>query len=141
MGVTKHGFDELSEDLRKAVENAIPDAKKVVGKGALKVKREAQRIIRERSRRGYLPHYPRAISYDVSASGTLVSAEIGPKTEKLQGGLGRLIEYGSINNAPIPHLAPAVDLEENTFYSYMEELGERLLNGEYVDGPATDPDP
>lgn len=141
MGATKRGFDGLSEDLRKAVENAIPDAKKIAGKGALKVKKEAQRIIRERSRRGYLPHYPRAISYDVDAHGAIVTAEIGPKSEKLQGGLGRLIEEGSVNNAPIPHLSPALDAEENTFYSYMEELGEKLLEGEKVDGPATDPEP
>lgn len=141
MGATKHGFDGLSEDLRKAVENAIPDAKKIAGKGALNVKRKAQRIIRERSKRGYLPHYPRAISYDVDAHGTIVTAEIGPKSEKLQGGLGRLIEEGSVNNAPIPHLSPALDLEENTFYSYMEELGEKLLEGEKVDGPVPDPDP
>lgn len=141
MGVTKHGFAELSEDLRKAVENAIPDAKKIVGKGSLNIKREAQRIIRERSRRGYLPHYPRSISYKVTSSGTIVSSEIGPESEKLQGGLGRLIEYGSINNSPIPHLSPALDAEENTFYSYMEELGEKLLEGERVDGPETDPEP
>lgn len=139
MGAKAHGLKELSEDLQKAVKNAIPDAKKITGKGALNVKREAQRIIRERSHRGYLPHYPRAISYDVEAHGTLVSAEIGPKTEKLQGGLGRLIELGSANNAPIPHLDPALSLEENTFYGYMEELGEKLLNGEYVDGPEVDP--
>jgi hypothetical protein len=139
MGAKASGLEELSEDLQQAIKRAVPDAKKVAGNGALNVKREAQRIIRERSHRGYLPHYPRAISYTVTASGAVVSAEIGPESEKLQGGLGRLLEYGSANNAPIPHLDPALSLEEGTFYSYMEDLGEKLLTGGYVDGPVVDP--
>lgn len=139
MGAKVTGLKELSEDFQRAVENAIPDAKKIAGKGALQVKREAQRIIKAASHRGYLPHYPRSISYDVDARGTVVTAEIGPKTEKLQGGLGRLLELGSANNAPIPHLDPGLALEENTFYGYMEELGEDLLTGKYVDGPEVDP--
>jgi len=139
MGAKASGLKELSADWQKAVKNAIPDAKKIAGKGALQVKREAQRIIREASKKGYLPHYPRAISYDVDAHGATVTAEIGPKTEKLQGGLGKVLELGTVNSAPIPHLDPALSLEENTFYSYMEELGEKLLNGEYVDGPEVDP--
>src|SRR6266403_5384154 len=139
MGAKATGLDGLSDDLRKAVEDAIPDAKKIVGKGSLNIKKEAQRIIRAYSKRGYLPHYPRAISYEVKSSGTIVSSEIGPKSEKLQGGLGRLIENGSVNNAPIPHLSPALDLEENTFFGYMEDLGEKLLEGKEVDGPVVDP--
>ncbi|WP_433078861.1 hypothetical protein ACQP1P_38555 [Dactylosporangium sp. CA-052675] len=139
MGAKATGLEELSADMQRAVERAIPDGKKITGKGALNVKREAQRIIRAASHRGYLPHYPKSISYDVTARGAVISAEIGPKTERLQGGLGRLIELGSANNDPIPHLDPGLALEENTFYSYMENLGEKLLNGEYVDGPEVDP--
>jgi hypothetical protein len=139
MGARVTGLEELSDDLRKAVENAIPGAKKIAGKGALNVKKEAQRIIKAASHRGYLPHYPRSISYDIEARGGVISAEIGPKTEKLQGGLGRLLELGSVNNSPIPHLDPALSLEENTFYGYMEELGEKLLEGAEVTGPEVDP--
>jgi hypothetical protein len=140
VGAKATGLDELSAGLRKAVEQAIPGAKKIAGKGALNVKKEAQRIIRERSKFGYLPHYPRSISYDVDAFGSLVTAEIGPKTEKLQGGLGRIIEEGTVNNAPIPHLSPALDREEHAFFSYMEELGEALLEGMPVEGgPVVDP--
>jgi hypothetical protein len=139
MGAKVTGLEELSEDMRSAVENAIPGAKKICGKGSLQIKREAQRIIKARSKRGYLPHYPRAITYDVKASGAVVSSEIGPDAEKKQGGLGPLLENGSVNNAPIPHLNPALDLEEHVFYSYMEELGESLLEGAAVDGPVVDP--
>jgi hypothetical protein len=139
MRVKVTGLEDLSEDLQKAITNAIPDAKKIAGKGALNVKKEAQRIIKANSPRGYLKHYPKAISYDVEANGGVITAEIGPKSERLQGGLGPLIENGSVNNAPIPHLNPALDLEENTFYGYMEELGEKLLEGVEVTGPVVDP--
>lgn len=138
MGAKATGLEELSEDFQKAVTDAIPAAKKICGKGSLQVKKEAQRIIKAYGRRGYLPHYPRSITYDVKATGAVVSSEIGPESSKKQGGLGPLIENGSINNDPIPHLNPALDLEEHVFYSYMEELGESLLEGAEVNGPVVD---
>ncbi|HEX2551114.1 MAG TPA: hypothetical protein VHK64_05935 [Nocardioidaceae bacterium] len=134
------GAKELSADLQKAVDTCIEGAKKIVGQGCNNIKKDAQRIIRENSHRGYLPHYPRAISYDVAVSGYVVSGEIGPKTEKLQGGLGGLLENGSVNNAPIPHLDPALSLEEPRFAPHIEELGVRLLEGGTVQGgPVEDP--
>ncbi len=140
MGATAHGLTELEADFAKAAKEAVPAAKKIVGKGSLNIKKEAQRIIRGASHRGYLPHYPRAVTYEVKGAGTLVSGEIGPETSRLQGGLGPLIENGSVNNAPIPHLGPALDLEENRFYGYMEDLGEKLLEGLSVEGgPVVDP--
>lgn len=139
MGAKATGLKELSEDMQKAVKDAIPGAKKVCGKGSLEVKKEARRIIKAYGHRGYLPHYPRSITYEVRASGAVVSSEIGPESEKKQGGLGPLIENGSINNDPIPHLNPALDLEEHVFYSYVEQLGASLLEGAAVDGPVVDP--
>jgi hypothetical protein len=142
MGAKVTGLTELEHDLAWAQHHAVEDAKKVVGQGCNNIKKDAQRIIRGASRRGYLPHYPRSISYDVKASGTVVSGEVGPKSEKLQGGLGRLLEYGSRNNAPIPHLSPALDTEEPKFARFMEELGAKLLEGQSVQGgPVTDPEP
>lgn len=140
MGAKVTGLKGLTEDLQRAVTEAIPQAKKIAGKGSMNIKKEAQRIIRAHSHRGYLPHYPRSITYEVKASGSIVSSEIGPDSARLQGGLGRILEEGTVNNAPIPHLNPALDGEENTFYSYMEELGETLLEGGSVDGPVVDPE-
>lgn len=139
MGAHVRGLIEFEKALRKAIDNAVPDAKKVVGKGSQNVKRGAQRIIRADSHRGYLPHYPRSISYEVTAKGTVVQSEIGPKSERLQGGLGRLLEFGSVNNAPIPHLYPALELETPEFIAYMEKLGQALLEGIEVEGPVVDP--
>jgi hypothetical protein len=140
MGARVTGLRELQDDLRQAADDAVDGAKKVVGQGCNNIKKDAQRIIRGASRRGYLPHYPRAISYDVTTRGMVVSGEVGPKPEKLQGGLGRILEYGTVNNAPIPHMSPALDIEDPKFVRYMEELGVRLLEGqEAPDGPVVDP--
>lgn len=140
MGATATGLDELAADLQFAADHAVEEVKKVVGAGSNNVKKDAQRIIRERSKRGYLPHYPRAIGYTVSVRGQVVVGEIGPESTKLQGGLGRLLENGSVNNAPIPHLSPALDIEEPKFARYLEELGAKLLEGQGVPGgPVTDP--
>lgn len=140
MGAKAHGLTELERDLHKAAMDAVPAAKKIAGKGSLNIKRHAQRIIRGASHRGYLPHYPKSITYEVKASGTVVSSEIGPESTRKQGGLGRIIENGSINNDPIPHLSPALDAEEHVFYGYMEDLGEKLLEGMTVQGgPIVDP--
>lgn len=140
MGAKVTGLKGLTEDLQRAVTEAIPQAKKIAGKGSMNIKKEAQRIIRAHSHRGYLPHYPRSITYEVKASGSIVSSEIGPDSARLQGGLGRILEEGTVNSSPYPHLNPALDGEENTFYSYMEELGETLLEGGSVDGPVVDPE-
>lgn len=141
MGAHATGLSELIDDLRRAQDEAVEATKKVIGKGCLNIKKDAQRIIRAASPRGYLPHYPRAISYDVTASGTTVTGEIGPKKEKLQGGLGPYIENGTVHNAPIPHLSPALDAELEPTARYLEDVGARLLEGDPVpDGPVTDPE-
>lgn len=140
MGATVTGLAELRAALEEAQKRALDETKKVVGQGCLNIKRDAQRIIRGASHRGYLPHYPRSITYDVTASGTLVTGEIGPDHSRLQGGLGRVLELGTRNNAPIPHLSPALDAEAPRFAEYMEQLGEALLEGRPVaGGPVTDP--
>lgn len=139
MGAKAHGLSELEADLRKAAKDAVPAAKKIVGQGCNNIKKDARRIVRAGSHRGYIPHYALAISYDVKASGTVVSGEVGPDAAKPQGGLA-LIENGSVNNAPVPHLSPALDIEDPKFNHFMEELGARLLEGQPVEGgPVTDP--
>lgn len=141
MGATATGLTELVADLRKAAARAVPDTKSVVSKGSLNIKREAQRVIRAASHRGYLPHYPRSITYDIAVSGAVVTSEIGPVAARPQGVLGRVLEEGTVNNAPIPHLSPALDLEEPRFVRAMEELAVEIIEGVDVPGgPTGDPD-
>lgn len=140
MGAKASGFKELVADLDIAAETVVEEGKKVVGKGCMNIKRQAQRIVRENSPRHYLPHLPRAIGYDVTARAADITGECGADPAKLQGGLQRIIEFGTVNNAPIPHMIPAIDAEAPNFERYVGELGEKLLNGQKgPGGPAVDP--
>jgi hypothetical protein len=140
MGATSTGLTELVHDLDYARDHAVEGAKKVVGKGMSVAKKQAQATIRAASHRGYLPHYPRAIGYEVTAAGTIITARIGADPAKLQGGLGNIIEYGSRNSTPIPHIGPAVEAELPVITRYLEDLGEKLIAGQPgPDGPVVDP--
>lgn len=141
MGAKSEGLKELAADLQKAADEVEERGKRIVGQGCLNIKRQAQRTIRGASHRGYLPHYPRAITYDVRSGGGGILGEVGPERARLQGGLGRLLEYGSQNSAPIPHLNPALDAELPRFERFVAELGESLIAGERPPegGPVTDP--
>ena len=131
------GLTELAADLRKAADTVVEQAKKVVGQGCNNIKKDAKKTV---TGYAHLPHYPRSIDYEVTAAGLTVTGEVGPNHAKLQGGLGRVIELGTVNNAPIPHLAPALELEVPSFERYIGELGEDLLTGHKTpDGPVQDP--
>jgi hypothetical protein len=140
MGAKLFGWKELGEDLHVASETVVEQGKKIVGKGCLNIKRQAQGIVRGASPHGYLPHYPRSISYDVTGRGADIVGEVGPDRAKLQGGLGRIIEYGTVNNAPIPHLSPSLDAELPRFEQQVAVFGEKLISGQKgPDGPVSDP--
>jgi hypothetical protein len=131
------GLSELTADLRKAADTVVEQAKKVVGAGCNNIKKDAKKRV---TGYAHLPHYPRSISYDVTAAGLTVTGVVGPNHAKLQGGLGRVIELGTVNNAPIPHLAPALELELPATERYLAELGYDLLTGRPTpDGPVVDP--
>lgn len=94
------------------VERCEDDLSKVVERGALNVKRGAQERVRAGSRGRYLPHYPKAIGYDMLGK---LEAEVGPDASKLQGGMGRGVEFGSVHTGPLAHMLPAADEEEPRF--------------------------
>lgn len=122
-----HGdLDRWVLTLDEAASAAPHEVRKVVQKGALNIKTGAQQRV---SGRAHLPHYPRAITYDTTVKATAVEAEIGPDKGKRQGALGNIIEYGTRNNAPIPHIRPAADEEMPRFESEMDKLAARLLEG------------
>ena len=90
----------------------------VVKKAAVNIKKGAAK---RASGLAHAPAYPRAITFDFAAGLTGPYAEIGPDKGRPQGALGNLLEYGSENNAPIPHLAPALEAEGPAFERYLEE--------------------
>lgn len=121
-----HGdVDRLVAELDKAIYNCPGEVEKVVARGALQIKNGARRRI---GRPAHAPAYPNSISYDIQRWGLGAVAEIGPDKGRRQGALGNLLEYGSVNNAPIPHIRPAADEELPRFERAMEDLGVKLLD-------------
>lgn len=113
-------LERWREDIRLAGAVVYEAAHAVVKKGAQNILTEA----RANAPSGrHAPRYPASISYDVEPGvpGEIV-AEIGPQQGRDQWGLGNLLEYGSENNPPHPHLEPALDHEEPRFYAWSEKL-------------------
>lgn len=105
--------------------NAAPgDARGVVAKGALNIKQDGAR---RASGLAHAPAYPRSITYDTHTTPTGAWAEIGPDKSRRQGALGNVIEYGSVNNPPHPHMGPAADAERPRFEQAMEAIAVGLL--------------
>ena len=119
-----HEVTGLVDAINKASRVAVTEVTAVVAKGANNIKRDAaQRISGLR----HAPAYPRSIGYDLYPSLKGPSAVIGPDKDRRQGALGNLLEYGSVNSAPIPHLAPALDAEEPRFVKALEDLAVKAL--------------
>ncbi|MCX5066907.1 hypothetical protein OOJ91_13730 [Micromonospora lupini] len=113
-------------DLDAVLLQAPKETRAVVQRGALNIKRDAQGRVRGLA---HAPAYPYAISYDTKETPASYTAEIGPDKAKRQGALGNLIEFGSVNNAPRPHMIPAGDAERPRFEKAMEDLAARILEG------------
>lgn len=122
-------LDELIAELEHIPKNLKSKVRSVVSKGALNIKKDwADRWKGHPSIR----HMPRAINYDVESYPDGVEAEIGPDQEKRQGNMAHLIEfgdveYGTVNNAPIPGGLPALRAEEPRFVKALADLGEEAV--------------
>lgn len=124
------GFDGselayVATAINRAAAVAPAEAAKVVTKGALNIKTGARRRV---SGLAHAPAYPRSIDFDqvrVTARGA--QTEVGPNKDKRQGALGNIFEFGTIKNAPIPHIAPEADLEQPRFEKAMEDLAVKAL--------------
>lgn len=117
----------LADDLAAAPDRLKPDVDRIVERGALNIRRRAQRRIRDQIRGVYLPHYARSITYDVDKGGTYAEAEVGPESGMPQGGMGAAIEFGSARHGPLPHLLPAYDEELPRLIEHLADAAERVL--------------
>jgi hypothetical protein len=114
----------VADILVRAAAVAPLAARAVVAKGALNIKTDARARI---SGLAHAPAYPSAITYDSHETAGSAWAEIGPDKDKRQGALGNLLEYGSTNNGPRPHMGPAAEAELPKFAAAMEELAVKAL--------------
>jgi hypothetical protein len=120
----KTGFDELQAELKAVQRKAPTEGQRVLKRGAQNIKNGAVQRLRGK---GFLPHIHRAVNYDVTWRGHRGSAEIGFDKTKRQGPLGNVVEYGTVNNAPQPVLAPELELEEPRLEAEVERMGREML--------------
>ena len=118
-------LSSLARDLRAAAVTVPVVSRAVVARGALNIKNDWRRRWTGLSNAPLLPY---AIGYDTNETPWGVSAEIGPDKSKPQGPLGNLIEFGSVNNAPQPGGAPALDTEEPKFLDALADVAEKALD-------------
>jgi hypothetical protein len=123
------GFDgsELAyvvTSMDRATAVAAAETAKVVEKGAIQIRDGARRRVTGLK---HAPRYPNSIDYDLYVTGWGAIADVGANKDKPQGALGNLIEYGSVNNAPRPHIRPAADEEMPRFAKAMEDLAVKAL--------------
>lgn len=129
-----HGaVDEWRQTVEDAIARAPVETAKVVGRGALNIKKDAQRTIRRKlsGRKSHLRRYPYSIGYDVYQGLRGTTADIGPDKNRknLQGTLGAIAENGSLTSAPMPHMRPAGEREAPKFAQALEDLAAKLLEG------------
>ena len=117
----------LEAHLARVVPRARRDARAVVRRGAVNIKRDWRANARGSAPK-HAPYYPQSISFDVNPYGPNVTlAIIGPDKGGPQGALGNLLEYGSAKNPPHRDGGRALDVEEPRFEAQMALIADRGL--------------
>lgn len=106
--------------LASAAVRAAPEARKVVEKGALEIKKRARSTAgsSNRGKAAAIQH----INYDMRGQW---EAEIG--YDKMAGSLGTMLEYGSAGNTPNHDLGRALEAEAPTVGKFLAEVAEECL--------------
>lgn len=121
--ISAEELHQLERDLATNHETLGPQVRQVIERGALGVRRDARRMVRQQVRGVYLPHYPKSITFDIEEQpGQYAEAEIGPDTSMRQGGMGPGVELGSVHTAPTPHLFPAFDENLPRVWKHMRQV-------------------
>lgn len=119
-----HELTALAADMEEAARLAPTATRAVVAKACLNIKNDARNRIMGLK---HAPAYPYSITYDTVQLPRGAAGEVGPDKLKRQGALGNILEFGTRNNPPIPHLAPAAETEEPKFARALEELAAKAI--------------
>lgn len=124
--VVTTGMRELRADLASAPAEVTRDAEAIVARSAAAIQRD---WTSRWSGFASAPSLGAAVSSDVRP-GFLggITAEIGPDKGRRQGALGNLLEFGSVNNAPHPGGAPALDAEAPRFQLALQQAAGDALD-------------
>lgn len=124
MSIDASEVTNLGRTLVVSVAAVEVGARAVMAKAALNVKNDArQRISGLRHARGY----PNSIKYETKFTAGTVEALVGPEVGGPQWGLGDILEYGTVNSAPHPHLMPAAEAELPKMEKYLAEVAVKAL--------------
>ena len=117
-------IDRLARDLDAGGDVVRAGVRPVVAKGCLNIKTATQRRWTGLSN---APLLARAVTYDTHLTPTGAWGEVGPDVTKKQGYLGNIEEYGTVNNAPHPGLAPSLAEEDPRFAKALGDLGVKAM--------------
>ena len=106
---------EFADDLEDGPKRVLAELEATGHRGANNMVRFARKRVQGLD---HAPAYPYAIGYDFEVTTRVMRWEVGPDKNRRQGALGNLIEYGSVNNPPNPHVQPALNAEEEAFLKY-----------------------
>lgn len=123
------GLKSLMAELEHAAMVAPGEARKVVTKGAVNIKKDWRR---RWTGHPHAPALPYSVGFDLAFHGLEAEAEIGPDKDKRQGALGNVFEYGTPNNAPIPGGAPSLEAERPKFEQAMNNLPKYTLGDRWL---------
>lgn len=124
MGVTLTGLSAVNATLESSEVRLLVNLRKAAQVTATKIKADARSRI---SGHKYLPQYPYSITYDTKITPVSVEVEIGPDRAREQGPLGRIIEFGTAKNAPLPHMGPALEANTDDFQHGVEIAVQQAL--------------
>ena len=125
-------LERWSEVVGQAPARVRLGGRAVVSRGSLQIKNDARQ---NAPGSGAARHYPKSIGYDITERPGQIEGEIGPVRGRRQWGLGNLLEYGSENNPPHPHLEPALDREAPKFLAACQALAGGVFDGGLRLGP------
>jgi hypothetical protein len=118
----------LERHLARSIPRIRREARRVVVRGAINVKKDWRANARASGRKHAGRLYPSTVGYDIAAYGTDIwAATIGPDKGGPQGPLGAILEYGSVHNPPHRDGGRALDAELPRFEAQMELLAQRGL--------------
>ncbi|MEU5664758.1 hypothetical protein [Streptomyces longwoodensis] len=118
----------LERHLARSIPRIRREARQVVARGAINVKRDWRANARASGRKHAGRLYPSTVGYDLAAYGPDIwAATIGPDKGGPQGPLGAILEYGSVKNPPHNDGGRALAAELPRFEAQMELLARRGL--------------
>lgn len=121
------GLDRLAADIGAAALGVAPLLEKALGMTSKRVKDDWNGKLYSD---GHARLTGRSISYDVTVSGPTISAEIGAKRgEGRQAGIVRLLENGSVHNAPHGYGRAALAANADDFVKGVFLAVDGLLKG------------